>query len=381
MLKTLLPLVAGLVATGVLAQGVPMKRPDAPPLALRGPHSVGVRTLTLTDPTRSRTITLEVWYPSTSPDAPLTYSAVIGATPVEIAGQASRNAPAQPGPFPLVVASHGQPGTRFQFAYLSEHLASHGLVVANLDHPGSTYPELTQPNYITSIVDRPLDLLWALEELPRQLTQVDGSRVGLMGYSYGGYSVMNAAGGGLDLAALQAYCQQTGGDGPCFALPYFAPLEAARGRLQATGDPRIKAVLALAPYGAPWLGADSLAQFTTPLMVAAGDQDDVATYQRDAVAYFEQAGSAHKYLLTLAGARHNPFVECPPMVRVSPTDYDRCWEPVWDQERSHDVIMHFATAFFGQWLQGNQHHHLNANLEGFLPRARVGLSLRTGGVR
>ncbi len=361
------------------AQGASVKRPDAPPLSQRGTFSVGVKTLQITDASRKRSITAEVWYPTQSKDGPIAYDTVIGQTPVKVEGRAKRDAAPLAGKFPLIVASHGQPGTRYQFAYLSEHLASYGFVVANLDHPGSTYQTLTQESYVTSIADRPLDVLFAVGEIAKQITSADGNTVGLMGYSYGGYSVINAAGAGLDSEALAEYCKANGAEGPCFAQNYFSQLEPLRGSKAIKSDPRIKAVFAMAPYGQPWIGAKSLSGLKLPLFVAAGDADDVATYKRDPLEYFKRAGSAQKYLLTLAAAQHNPFAECPPQARANPTDYERCSEPVWDMERAHDIVMHFATAFFTLYLKDNKAASLflNPSLGGFKPRTTVGVKLET----
>jgi predicted dienelactone hydrolase len=363
-----------------MAQGVNVKRPDAPPLAARGSAVVGVRTLQLTDPGRqNRSITVEVWYPASGIQQNTVYQSVIGQTPVRVAGRANRDAAPISGRFPLIVASHGQPGTRFQFAYLNEHLASRGFVVAALDHPGSTYQTLTQPNYISSIVDRPLDILFAIGAVAQQIPSADAGNVGLLGYSYGGYSVINAAGAGLDGAALNEYCRASNNEGPCFALPFFTQLEAQRGLNAVKPDARIKAVFAMAPYGQPWVGARSLANLRVPLFVAAGEADDVATYRRDALEYFRQAGSQDKYLLTLAAAQHNPFVECPPEVRGREEDYWRCFEPVWDMERAHDLVKHFATAFFRRFLLNDNEagRFLNPSLPGFKPRTTVGVRLET----
>ncbi len=355
-----------------------MKRPDAPPLATPGNFVVGVRTLQLTDDTRqNRVMTAEVWYPTTGTQQSLTYESVIGQTPVKIAGRANRDAAPASGKFPLIVASHGQPGTRFQFAYLNEHLASRGFVVASLEHPGSTYQTLTQQNYISSIVDRPMDILFAIGEVAKQIPSADANNVGLLGYSYGGYSVINAAGAGLDSAALGEYCRANNNEGPCFAAPFFPQLEPVRGLNAAKPDPRIKAVFAMAPYGQPWIGARALANFKVPLFVAVGEADDVATYRRDGLEYFRKAGSADKYLLTLAAAQHNPFVECPAELRSREEDYWRCWEPVWDLERAHDLARHFATAFFVRYLKNDAEagKFLSPSLPGFKPRTTVGVRL------
>jgi predicted dienelactone hydrolase len=366
-------------ASLALSQGVVMNRPDAPPLAARGTYTIGVKTLQLTDASRSRTFTLEVWYPSPEPDAPIVYESIIGETPVNISGRANREAAPSAEKFPLIIASHGQPGMRFQYAYLNEQLASRGFVVASIDHTGSTYRDLTQQDFVTSLVYRPQDILFALEEIPKLIVSADGHNVGLLGYSYGGYSVINAAGAGLDGEAFTTYCQtSTDADkGPCFVLPFFAGLEQARGINVVQADPRIKAVFVMAPYGQPWLGEKSLANLKIPLFVAVGEDDDVAVYERDGLEYFRRAGSENKYLLTLESAQHNPFVECPAELRTTWTDFERCSEPVWNHERAHDISKHFTSAFFGKFLQGDEQagEFLKADLPGFKPRTTLGVRL------
>ena len=354
-------------------------RPDAPPLATRGSYSVGVKTLQLTDASRSRSFTVELWYPSLESDEAIVYDTVIGETPVKISGRAKRDSESLDEKFPLIIASHGQPGMRFQVAYLNEHLASRGFVVASIEHTGSTYQDLTQQDFISSIVYRPQDILFALGEIPKLLPSADGENVGLMGYSYGGYSAINAAGAGLDGQALSEYCQIAADKGPCFALPFFAALEQARGINVITADPRIKAVFVMAPYGQPWFGAKSLGNLKVPFFVAVGENDDVAVYERDGLEYFRQAASERKYLLTLEAAQHNPFVECPPELRGNWTDFERCSEPVWDHERAHDIMKHFASSFFGAFLQADEDARafLDLSLPGFKPRTTVGVRLES----
>jgi predicted dienelactone hydrolase len=372
------PLLLGLLLAHVmLAQGATMIRPDAPPLAARGSYFVGVQTLELRDTSRSRTFTVEVWYPTSAPDEDIIYNTLLGETPVRLSGRATRNAVPLKEKFPLIVASHGQPGVRFQYAYLCEGLASRGFVVAAIEHTGSTYKDITQLDYVISLAYRPQDILFAVDEIPKRIASADANNVGLLGYSYGGYSVINAAGAGLDGAAFTQYCQTAADKGPCFALPFFADLEKARGVSVVKTDPRIKAVFVMAPYGQPWIGEKSLSNLDVPLFVAVGENDDVAVYERDGLEYFRRAGSQEKYLLTLAAAQHNPFVECPPDAMKSWTDYERCSEPVWDHDRAHDIVKHFAAAFFGKFLQGDEKagEFLETSLPGFKPRTTLGVRL------
>jgi len=350
---------------------------------MRGSLKVGVRTLKLSDPARKRDLTLEVWYPANLTAGQLeatVYSARAGALDIKLPGQALRDAAPLTGKYPLIILSHGQPGSRYALSYLTEALAARGFVVAAIDHTGSTYGDLTQASYVSSIVDRPLDVLYALEELPKQLPNADGQNVGLLGYSYGGYTMLNSAGVGLSKSDLETYCKASNNEGPCFVLPFFDPLEAARGAT-VKPDPRIKAVMVMAPYGAPWLSKAALESMKVPLLVGGGSADDVAVYARDAKTIFQRSGSKPKFLLTLEGALHNPWVNPPPLESYSDfKEYERWSEPVWDKQRTGDIVKHFASAFFGAYLQGSTEAKgfLSSTLPGFLPRTTVGVTLEEG---
>ncbi len=359
-------------------------RPDAPALAARGTQQVGVKTLELTDEARARNLTLEVWYPAKLDDAQAeqtVYNAVIGSTKFDLAGRAARDANPLSRQFPLVILSHGQPGSRYMMSYLTEHLASHGFVVAAIDHTGSTYDDLTQESYVSSIVDRPLDILFSIDAVAAEVMNADSSNVAFMGYSYGGYSSLNAAGLGLDKVNLEAYAQATENEGPSFILPFIDNLIKLRGKDVIKPDPRVKAVFVMAPYGIPWLSPAQFASMGIPLFVACGRQDDVALYERDAAMAFKLSGAKPKYLLTLESALHNPFTNNPPPdARANFKDFERWFEPVWDMERLNDITKHFATAFLNQSLNLDKSaaQYLQTDLFGFLPRTVLGIRLEVG---
>jgi hypothetical protein len=120
-------------------------RADAPELAYRGPYVVGVRTLEVVNPDQidilnysdenpdaryDRPLTLEVWYPAVRPgNKPevTTYQDVLGSgpgnpdrplIPFEFAGRALRDAkPDFEESYPLVIVSHGYPGSRVLLTY------------------------------------------------------------------------------------------------------------------------------------------------------------------------------------------------------------------------------------------------------------------------
>src|SRR5436309_3055913 len=81
-----------------------------------GPWTVGVRSLQAADTARNRVFPCDVWYP-------------------EAAGA---------GALPLIVFSHHSGGHRRAATYFTTHLASHGYVVAALDHSEVVAPELAR---------------------------------------------------------------------------------------------------------------------------------------------------------------------------------------------------------------------------------------------
>ena len=111
----------------------------------RGPYPAGVRTMALSDFARGgRLLPAEVWYPATDADAGRdvdpasrdTYDLVPGFPP--FSQDAVRAAAPRAGRHPVVLFSHGYGGHRRQSTFLCTHLASHGYVVAAVDHTGNT---------------------------------------------------------------------------------------------------------------------------------------------------------------------------------------------------------------------------------------------------
>jgi predicted dienelactone hydrolase len=319
--------------------------PDAPELAARGTHGVGVRTLTVTHtgqpdvlhvkdgqtPTYDRALTLEIWYPARIPAGQaerVAYEQVMGSSndpkrpliPFTFPGRALREAAPDPsgGPYPLVIVSHGYLGSRLLMTYLTENLASKGYVVVAIDHAESTFRDAA--GFASTLVNRPLDDRFVLDEIARLGTSggksflsglVNADQTALIGYSMGGYGVLNVAGAGYSPQAVQAFGQMTRGSTALQARAVGSP------DLTAAPDPRLKAIVAFAPWGMErgiW-NAEGLAGLRRPTLFVAGSMDDVSGYERGVKAIYDEAIHADRYLLTYLNARHN----------VAPTR--RRWSP------------------------------------------------------
>jgi predicted dienelactone hydrolase len=376
--------IAAAIASGAVAQQnrIDVVTPSAPELAAYGPHAIGVRTLQVTDRNRpdilntkeggptaryDRMLTLEVWYPAVaSAGSGGEYRTISRepSIPITLHGKAIRDAAplSGRGPFPLVIISHGYPGNRFLLSHMAESLASKGFVVTSIDHKDSTYDD--QQAFGSTLYNRPFDQLFVLNEMARFASAtsgnflaglVDASRAGLVGYSMSGYGVVNVIGGGFskNSETLQA--------APPNRL--LAERGAANPTYRQSVDPRIKAAIAIGPWGMPagFWDADGLKGIRTPVLFVAGSADETSGYEKGTRAIFQAAINADRYLLTFVNAGHNAGAPIPAPVEVYPTPaapssvaFAHYADQVWDTVRMNNILDHFATAYFGLSLKGEQ---------------------------
>ncbi|GAB3808523.1 hypothetical protein GCM10028819_47740 [Spirosoma humi] len=392
--------------------------PNSPELSARGTYGVGVRTLKLIHkgqvdvlhtkdgkhPFYDRPLTVEVWYPArmaASQPSMVTYESVLGRSndpkrpliPFTFMGRAGRDAEpdASGGAYPLVIVSHGYLGSRLLLTYLTENLASKGYVVVAIDHAESTYSDAA--GFPSTLLNRALDDLFVLNEMAR-LSAVssktflagllNADNTALIGYSMGGYGALNAVGAGYSPQAVKMFGQLADGSTALEVRTMDSPV------YKASLDPRIKAVVAFAPWGMErgFWDAAGLAGLTLPTLFVAGSKDDVSGYEKGIKAIYEGAVNADRYLLTYVNARHNVAPNPPPVASlqpgVSPDEYMHYAEPAWNEHRINNINQHFVTAFLGIHLKKMDYaKYLNlpetdaaGSWTGFKPRMSVGLEMR-----
>lgn len=351
-------------------------RPDAPELSAHGDLPIGVRTIEVTNPGQpdivamaaggearyDRSLTLEVWYPAADGTGNEgTYRAYLrdGETEVTLTGRAVRDAePAADGPYPLVIVSHGYPGNRFLMSHLTENLATKGYVVVSIDHADSTYND--QAAFGSTLVNRSLDQIFVLNEIERLHGEdgdflsglVDTQNTGLVGYSMGGYGAIITAGGGVTEAAV--------------GYPNLTPagtLAVHQAGSNAPADERIKAVVAIAPWGRQrgFWDADGMKSIQTPIFYMAGSIDDVSGYEDGVKLLYDETVNAERYLLTFENANHNVAAPIPAPVeswtvseKLGYAPFGHYADPVWDTVRMNNIAQHFVTAFFGRHVKGDE---------------------------
>jgi predicted dienelactone hydrolase len=266
-------------------------------------------------------------------------------------------------PQPVVVISHGLGSNLQSYAYLAEHLTSFGFVVAVLEHPGSSTDQLVAwlkgagklPIQPAEFIDRPLDIKFLLDELERR-SQTDPTfrdrlnlqQVGLIGQSFGGYTVLTLAGAKIDLAHLHQACNAQLDTSLNLALLFQCQSLELPQRDYDFFDPRIKAVIAVNPIISGMFGPASLAKVKLPVMVISGSADTFAPPLPEQIQPFTWLTSPQRYLVTMDRATHfSTLGEAPPNSTVLPVPSGLIGPQPSLARRYLDAL---STAFFQTYL-------------------------------
>lgn len=225
---------------------------------------------------------------------------------------------AEPGPFPLVVFSHGMGGSSDAFGELSAYWARHGYIVVHPTHSDSLKLRRERGDRISNVrdalagsvkkvdvFDRRADVLLVLDrldELERAMAaaagdgqtapRVDRKRLAMAGHSAGALTTQMMAG-------LR------------FIRPGLGLLPGSR-RGVSYGDERFSAFIVISGQGTKRAGItkDSWKGFDRPTLVIAGSADVSAVGNETPASRrhpFEYAPPGDKYLIFIDGATHGSY--------------------------------------------------------------------------
>jgi predicted dienelactone hydrolase len=185
------------------------------------------------------------------------------------------------------------------------------------------------------------------------------TRLGVAGFSAGGFTSLAAAGARVDIARFRAFCAANPTDGVCapqvefavsltqsdqfLAAPEMAD-EIARSRDE-LGIPGIKAAFAMAPAIVQSFDPASLNRMTVQVRIILGDADTVAPPATNGA--FAAAAIPGAQISILPGVGHYDFIsECTPAgdaaIPLCPTRVPRA--------ATHKAAIDEALAFFGKTL-------------------------------
>lgn len=242
----------------------------APQPRAAGTHPVGVATILATDKLNHKPMSVEVWYPAApgTKERGLLYGDVYpgwaarDAAPAELANTT-----------PLIVVGHGLKSSRFDMSWLAEALASDGMIVAAVDHPGTT-AETWDNIEAVKMWRRAGQLSAVIDELLVHETfgpRIDSKRIGALGHSAGGSAVLLLAGAEInpDLFAKR--------------YPASAPVPKGVGH-----DARVRAIIALAPGTGRVFDVPGIQQMKQPALICSGTAD-WETPEKFNAAFYHQA--------------------------------------------------------------------------------------------
>jgi predicted dienelactone hydrolase len=246
---------------------------------------VGFAAIEVHDPVNGGDMPGYVFYPSA------TAKGVSRLGPYEL--HAAANAPPIAGAKPLVMISHGHGGSDLGHHDLAVYLASHGFIVATITHPKDNFQNSSGDGHPAVLVGRPIQISATISFLlqsPRWAPLIDYGRIGVAGFSNGGYTALLLVGAvprftGLDrhcrlhpddrnicvpLAALEAQAGQHHGN----VRQAMDVLQRSLTRWGNTHDPRVKAAFVMAPFSSVF-DAAGLAHIDRPVFLYYGQHDEV----------------------------------------------------------------------------------------------------------
>ena len=142
-----------------------------------------------------------VWYPCAI--APTAMQ--LGPFPVS----AAKDCPVVGTNLPLIVISHGRTGSFLGHRDTAQALADAGFIVAAISHPGDNAQDSSRSNDLAAFVERPADIKRVVDYLlgaSRLSSVIDPDRIGLFGFSRGGYTGLVVAGAEPRFGAAIGMC-------------------------------------------------------------------------------------------------------------------------------------------------------------------------------
>jgi predicted dienelactone hydrolase len=218
---------------------------------------------------------------------------------------------------PVIVFSHGLGSVRTDLRYLAEHLASHGYVVAALEHPGSNEANTnlalqgkTRVVKPQEFLHRPQDISFVLDELEKLNQTANNPLAGkltttntmVVGYSFGGGTALTLAGAELQLERLKQRCKNN-----LAILSLGEAMQCIAQELPENSyqlrDTRIKQAIALNPTTSQIFGETGLTKVQVPTLVLAGSADKTTPALTEQIVGFDKIPSP-KWLVGIVGGTH-----------------------------------------------------------------------------
>lgn len=307
-----------------------------------------------------------VWYPTDR--SGVEQPAPIGSPQVKlfVGHPLVPHAPVAAGRHPLIVMSHGTGGSAGSLDWIASALAEQGYIVVGVNHPGNNALEPLTAEGFLLWWERATDLSEALDAVladPQFASHVDQDRIGALGFSLGGYTVLELAGARTDRQAFLQFCRSPAADATCHppemdipgvqkvAIDESSPDTLAS--LARSGnsfrDERIRAAFVMAPALGQAFRPIGLVDLTIPLAIVAGEADTIVPVASNA-SWFARHIPQTQYELVEGGAGHYVFINlCLPAAMAQLAQICLDARGV-DRQAVHRRVIGKAQSFFSKAL-------------------------------
>lgn len=228
-------------------------------------------------------------------------------------------------PAPLIIISHGLGSDPKTFSYLAEHLASHGFAVAIPEHIATSANRFEgflqgfeEPPNPSEFAARPTDISYLLDLLEQKSAsdpfwreRLDLQNVGVVGQSFGGYTVLALAGAKLNPQILSQYCPDLPNRRITLNLSIILQCRALEVALERQNfrDPRIKAAIAINPFSSLVFGERGMAAINIPVAIVSGTNDYITPAIAEQIEPFTWLTNSDNILVLFEGGTHFSFLQ------------------------------------------------------------------------
>jgi predicted dienelactone hydrolase len=217
-------------------------------------------------------------------------------------------------------------------------------VVASIDHTDSTYRN--QKPIASTLYNRAPDQRFVLNSLADASGTtgnflegvLDADNTALIGFSMGGYGLLNNIGASYNEAMIDSELSPANG--------LLRELTDANPGYRDVLDTRIKAAVAIAPWGmnSGFFTPETLQKVNVPVFFVAGTVDSTAGYDNGTRAIFESTTGTDRYLLSFVNGGHSVAAPIPIPQEILQT-VDKAGaghyaDGVWDTVRSNNILAH-----------------------------------------
>ena len=320
--------------------------------------AIGQKTIEYFDSDRNRPLKTEIWYPTidtTGINISKAYPFILPPT--------SQDVQIASGLHPLILLSHGTGGNRISLMWLAAELVGRGYMVAAVNHWGNTLDNKI-PEQFVKIWHRPQDIQFILNRIMADFkAHIDTSRIGMAGFSLGGYTTLALAGGVMDYQTLANFAQTKDGEVE-FTIPELGDLRPlltpevlAEGdkRSQSLKEPRIKAFLAMAPaLGQGFTAPSQFSGIDQPVLIIGAERDQRTPIQTNAK-HYHRLISGSEYIELTGKVGHYIFINQAKsfLKREAPFTFED--DPSVDRKEIHRRVSAIVLEFFEKALQGKEY--------------------------